>query len=114
MRLGSPAHRKRRSGTSKKASTSSCGAGKHAHFTDDHYRGVGAKVVSGAEADAAWGGADIVLRVFPITPGEASKIKEGGILIGFMSQHKNLDSVRILRDPTSFLQLGQGHRRRTP
>jgi NAD(P) transhydrogenase subunit alpha len=38
------------------------------------------------------------LRVYPITPDEASKIKEGAILIGFMSPHKNLDSVRILRD----------------
>ena len=74
------------------------GAGKHAHFTDEHYREVGATVVSGAEAEAAWGRADIVFRVYPITPDEASKIKEGGILIGFMSPHKNLDSVRILRD----------------
>jgi len=74
------------------------GAGAHAHFTDDHYREAGAKVVSGGDADAAWGTADIVLRVFPITPAEASKIKEGAILVGFMSQHKNLDSVRILRD----------------
>ena len=74
------------------------GAGKHAHFTDEHYRDAGAKIVAGAEAEAAWGSADIVLRVYPITPDEASKIKEGAILIGFMSPHKNLDSVRILRD----------------
>ena len=73
-------------------------AGKHAHFTDEHYRNAGAKIVAGAEAEAAWGSADIVLRVYPITPDEASKIKEGAILIGFMSPHKNLDSVRILRD----------------
>ena len=73
-------------------------AGKHAHFTDEHYRDAGAKIVAGAEAEAAWGSADIVLRVYPITPDEASKIKEGAILIGFMSPHKNLDSVRILRD----------------
>jgi NAD(P) transhydrogenase subunit alpha len=72
-------------------------AGKHAHFTDEHYRNAGAKIVAGAEAEAAWGSADIVLRVYPITPDEASKIKEGAILIGFMSPHKNLDSVRILR-----------------
>jgi len=73
-------------------------AGKHAHFTDEQYRAVGAAVVSGAEAEAAWGNADIVLRVYPITPAEASKIKDGAIFVGFMSQHKNLDSVRILRD----------------
>jgi NAD(P) transhydrogenase subunit alpha len=74
------------------------GAGKYAHFTDEHYRDAGAKIVAGAEAEAAWGNADIVFRVYPITPDEASKIKEGAILIGFMSPHKNLDSVRILRD----------------
>lgn len=73
-------------------------AGKHAHITDEHYRAAGAKVVSGADAEAAWGSADIVFRVYPITPAEASKIKEGALLIGFMSPHKNLDSVRILRD----------------
>ena len=74
------------------------GAGKHAHFSDEHYRQAGAKVVSGADAEAAWGTADLVFRVHPITPEEASKVKEGAILIGFMSPHKNLDSVRILRD----------------
>ncbi len=73
-------------------------AGKRAHFIDEHYRAVGAKLVSGAEAEAAWGRADIVFRVSPITPAEASKLKEGALLIGFMSPHKNLDSVRILRD----------------
>ena len=73
-------------------------AGRHAHFTDDHYRDAGAKIVSDAEADAAWGTADVVFRVYPITPEQAAKVKSGAILIGFMSQHKNLDSVRILRD----------------
>ena len=74
------------------------GAGRHAHFDDDHYREAGAKVVSGAEAEAAWEQADIIFRVFPITPDQASKIKPGALLIGFMSPHKNLDSVRALRD----------------
>jgi len=74
------------------------GAGAHAHFTDDHYREAGATVVSGAEADAAWRKADVICRVYPITPEEVSKIKEGALLIGFMSPHKNLDSVRALRD----------------
>jgi len=74
------------------------GAGRHAHFTDEHYRQAGAKVVAAAEAEAAWASAEIVLRVYPITPGEASKVKEGALLIGFMSPHKNLESVRVLRD----------------
>jgi NAD(P) transhydrogenase subunit alpha len=74
------------------------GAGRHAHFTDAHYTAAGAKIASGDAVDAAWGSADIVFRVYPITPEEAQKLKEGAILIGFMSQHKNLDSVRILRD----------------
>jgi NAD(P) transhydrogenase subunit alpha len=74
------------------------GAGKHAHFTDQHYRDAGAKIVSDAEADAAWGAAEIVLRVYPITPEEASRLREGALLIGFMSPHRNLESVKILRD----------------
>ncbi len=74
------------------------GAGRHAHFTDAHYAEAGATIVSGDGAEAAWATADILLRVYPITPEEASKLKEGAILIGFMSPHKNLDSVRILRD----------------
>jgi NAD(P) transhydrogenase subunit alpha len=74
------------------------GAGRHAHFTDAHYADAGAKIVSEDEAETAWGTADIVFRVYPITPEEASKLKEGAILIGFMSPHKNLDSVRILRE----------------
>ncbi len=74
------------------------GAGRHAHFTDDHYRDAGAEVVAGEDADRAWSEADLIFRVYPITPEEASKIKEGAILVGFMSPHKNLDSVRILRD----------------
>jgi NAD(P) transhydrogenase subunit alpha len=74
------------------------GAGRHAHFSDVNYRDAGAKVLSTAEAQAAWGSADIILRVYPITPEEASKIKEGALLIGFMSPHRNLESVRILCD----------------
>ncbi|MGB8329143.1 MAG: Re/Si-specific NAD(P)(+) transhydrogenase subunit alpha [Polyangiales bacterium] len=74
------------------------GAGKHAHFSDAHFRDAGAKIVSGAEAEAAWGRADIVVRVYPIIAEQASKLKEGALLIGFMSPHKNLESVRILRD----------------
>jgi NAD(P) transhydrogenase subunit alpha len=74
------------------------GAGRHAHFTDEQYRAAGATIVSGAEAEGAWSKADIVFRVYPITPAEASKIREGAILIGFMSPHKNLEAVRVLRD----------------
>lgn len=74
------------------------GAGAHAHFSDAHYREAGAKVVSGAEAESAWTSADVVLRVSPITAGQASKIKESALLIGFLSPHKNLESVRTLRD----------------
>jgi len=73
-------------------------AGRHAHFSDEQYRQAGARVVSADEAGAVWGSADILLRVYPITPEEASRIKEGALLVGFMSPHKNLDSVRILRD----------------
>jgi len=74
------------------------GAGSYAHFTDRQYQDAGAKVVSAAEAEAVWGTADVVLRVWPITPEEASKLKEGSLFIGFLSPHKNLESIRVLRD----------------
>lgn len=74
------------------------GAGRYAHFSDANYRDVGAKVLSSPEAEAAWGSADIIFRVYPITPEEASKIKEGALLIGFMSPYRNLESIGILRD----------------
>ncbi len=74
------------------------GAGRHAHFDDAHYADAGATIVDSADADAAWAQADVILRVYPITAEQASKIKAGALLIGFMSPHKNHDAVRALRD----------------
>ncbi len=74
------------------------GAGEHAHFTDSHFEQAGARIVESADADAAWAGSDVVLRVAPITADEAQKLKPGSLLIGFMAQYKNLDAVRALRD----------------
>ena len=73
-------------------------AGRSAHFTDAHFRDAGATVVSASDAQSHWGTADIVLRVSPLTPDEAAKLKEGALFIGFLSPHKNVDTIRALRD----------------
>ena len=59
-------------------SSSKADAGRHAHFTDEHYREAGATIVSGAEAEAAWGSADIIFRVYPITPWGSVQNQGGG------------------------------------
>jgi len=74
------------------------GAGRHAHFQDQEYEAEGATLVSEADAEAAWGRADVVFRVSPITADEAAKLKEGAIFIGFVAPHKNHEAVRTLRD----------------
>ncbi|MEM7436768.1 MAG: Re/Si-specific NAD(P)(+) transhydrogenase subunit alpha [Myxococcota bacterium] len=74
------------------------GAGLAAHFTDADYEGAGAKVVDDGAADGAWSHADVVLRVAPLTPDEAARLKEEALFIGFLSPHKNQDTVRALRD----------------
>ncbi|MEM8607926.1 MAG: Re/Si-specific NAD(P)(+) transhydrogenase subunit alpha [Myxococcota bacterium] len=74
------------------------GAGLPAHFTDAHYQEAGAKVISDDEAASAWGAADVVLRVAPLTPDEAGRLRAGALFIGFLSPHKNHDTIRALRD----------------
>ncbi|MGB5811206.1 MAG: Re/Si-specific NAD(P)(+) transhydrogenase subunit alpha [Polyangiales bacterium] len=73
-------------------------AGRHAHFTDAHYEHAGATVVEPQAAAAAWGTADVILRVAPLTADEAATLKEGALFIGFLSPHKNHDAIRALRD----------------
>jgi NAD(P) transhydrogenase subunit alpha len=74
------------------------GAGRHAHFTDRAYEEAGAKVVSDGDAEGMWGSADIALRVWPIAAEEAQRLKEGALVIGFLSPYTNLDAIRVLRD----------------
>lgn len=80
------------------------GAGTHAHFPDKAYADAGAKVVSGADAKQAYRDADIVVKVAAPGPNEAlggheaEILKEGAILIGFATAHKNPEVIKKLRD----------------
>ncbi|MBC7173278.1 MAG: NAD(P)(+) transhydrogenase (Re/Si-specific) subunit alpha, partial [Polyangiaceae bacterium] len=80
------------------------GAGEHAHFSDKAYAEAGAKVLTGADAKQAYREADIVVKVAAPGPNEslggheAELLKEGAILVGFASAHKNPDVIKMLRD----------------
>lgn len=66
------------------------GAGASVQLPDDAYD---ADIVTTAKAF----GADVVLKVAPPTVAEVKKIKEGSVLISFMSAHKNIDMVKELQ-----------------
>jgi H+-translocating NAD(P) transhydrogenase subunit alpha len=80
------------------------GAGGGAHLSDGAYQEAGAKVVTGAEATAAYKAADIVLKVGPpeaskpLGAHEADALKEGAVLVALMAPHKSLEAVKKLRD----------------
>jgi NAD(P) transhydrogenase subunit alpha len=70
------------------------GAGRHAYASDDAYRRAGATVV---EADVI-DGADAVLTVGPLDPDRARKLRQGAVLVGFLSPSSRLDLVRALSE----------------
>ncbi|HSS48229.1 MAG TPA: NAD(P)(+) transhydrogenase (Re/Si-specific) subunit alpha, partial [Thermoanaerobaculia bacterium] len=76
------------------------GAGAAALFSDGDYEAAGARLVN--DPAAAWGSADVVLKVTPPgrfegLPGhEAEGLKPGAVLIGFLAPYRNLDMVRTL------------------
>jgi len=74
------------------------GAGVGAHFSDEAYTEAGAQMISEGDASGAWSEADAVLKVAPPSVDEAKSIREGGVFLGFIAPHKNLDVVRTLRD----------------
>jgi NAD(P) transhydrogenase subunit alpha len=59
------------------------GAGEKAFFSDALYEEAGAKVI--ADSAQLWGEADVLLKVSPPQPEEIGKLREGGILIGFLN-----------------------------
>ena len=69
------------------------GAGAASFYPDEAYREAGAEIASGAD----WG-AEVVLKVGPATPQEAHGMAAGAVLVGFLSPHQNLETVRVLRD----------------
>lgn len=68
------------------------GAGHASGFEDGDYEGV--SVVDAS--DALYKDADIVLRVQPPTVEESGKLKEGGILMGFLAPHEGDSRIRNL------------------
>lgn len=78
------------------------GAGSSAHLVDDAYRQVGAEVTE--DVAAAFGDADVVLKVAPFTESEvaggheADHLKQGAVAIGFMAPYAHHDMVRRLAE----------------
>ncbi len=70
------------------------GAGASAQFPDSVYKDV-EFVDSAAEVYAR---ADVLLKVQPLTPTEASLVREGTVHTGFMQPHNHLAAVATLRD----------------
>jgi NAD(P) transhydrogenase subunit alpha len=70
------------------------GAGKDSGFDDGAYEGVSLA----ASADQVYAQADVVLKVQPPTVEEASKLKEGSVLIGFLAPHAGDDRIRALNE----------------
>jgi H+-translocating NAD(P) transhydrogenase subunit alpha len=78
------------------------GAGAAAYFTDTAFAEAGANIV--ADAKAGWSSADVVIKIGP--PGrhpalgvdEISLLKPGAIVVCHVWAHKNLATVKALRD----------------
>lgn len=72
------------------------GAGAGANIADTAFADAGANIA--ADQKAAWGAADMVLKVAPPSAAEAAYFKPGAICITHMFPHKNLDSVKVLAE----------------
>lgn len=72
------------------------GAGANSFHADSAYAAVGATIVS--DVEELYRSADVVLRVQPPSLEEAQRVREGQMLVGFMSAHKCIDVVKLLRD----------------
>ena len=72
------------------------GAGVGAHYLDDAYEKVGAKLVG--DRAALLGEAQIILKVQPPTEDEIEAMPEGSVLIGFMYPHRYPERVAKMRD----------------
>jgi NAD(P) transhydrogenase subunit alpha len=70
------------------------GAGESAGFVDSDYTSAGATIAS--DQKSLYAQADIILKVTPMTPDEASLVKEGAVTISFLSPLANLETVKRL------------------
>jgi H+-translocating NAD(P) transhydrogenase subunit alpha len=70
------------------------GAGESAGFPDSEYTSAGATVAS--DQKSLYAQSDVILKVTPMTPDEASLVKEGATTISFLSPLANLETVKTL------------------
>jgi len=90
--------------------TVEAGAGAAASFLDKSYEAAGAKLTT--DLKGAWSTSDIVLKVTEAAENsdlgmhEADALKQGAILVGLMSPHRNVDMVkRLLANKVSTLAM---------
>ncbi|MGH9919657.1 MAG: NAD(P)(+) transhydrogenase (Re/Si-specific) subunit alpha, partial [Nitrososphaerales archaeon] len=78
------------------------GAGESAGFIDSDYTSAGATIAS--DQKSLYAQADVILKVTPMTPDEASLVREGAVTISFLSPLANLETVKRLasRKATAF------------
>ena len=69
-------------------------AGDKAHFYDDQYVKFGAQII--ADTKSIYGKSDLILKVQPPGLAEVARMKEGNILIGFLSPTTNRELVEKL------------------
>ncbi len=70
------------------------GAGEHLFVSDAQFESAEAQVVGGD----VLAGADVVLHVSPLTPGQIAGLRSGTITIGFVSPATNAEGVRASRE----------------
>lgn len=70
------------------------GAGAAARITDAAFQAAGARTV----AAGGWAGADVVIKVQPPNLHEIAQLRDGSILISFMTPSANLELVEALRE----------------
>lgn len=74
--------------------TVEAGAGDGARFADAAYEAAGAQIA--ADAAAALGDADIVLKVRGPEPGEIARLKKGAVLAALLAPHSEQDTIAAL------------------
>lgn len=70
------------------------GAGARCHLLDSSYEKAGAQLAG--DPATAWKEADAVLKVGPLTAEEASALKSGAIVIGFLDPYGHTETIRTL------------------
>ncbi len=78
--------------------TVEAGAGANSAFSDAAYEKAGARVVSNAETEDAWGSADAVLVVRPPEPAKARRLGSGAVLVGLLAPYKSAELLQTLAE----------------